>query len=49
MVNLRDSEGRTWNVQIGGNPLSPISIQLDGEKIESGILFFSLTLNLIEL
>ena len=36
MVNLRDSEGRKWNVQIGGNPLSPISIELDGEKIESG-------------
>ena len=42
MINLRDSEGRTWNVQIGGNPLTPISIQLDGEKIESGnIVLFS--------
>ena len=42
MIYLRDSEGRTWNVQIGGNPLSPISIQLDGEKIESGnIVLFS--------
>ena len=42
MVNLRDSEGRKWNVQIGGNPLKPISIELDGEIIESGnISFFS--------
>ena len=42
MVNLRDSEGRNWNVQIGGNPLKPISIELDGEIIESGnISFFS--------
>ena len=35
MVNLRDSEGRKWNVQIGGNPLTPISIDLEGERIES--------------
>ena len=28
MVNLRDSEGRNWNVQVGGNPLKPISIEL---------------------
>lgn len=41
MVNLRDSEGRKWNVQIGGNPLSPISIELDGEKIESGNIIVS--------
>ena len=42
MGNLRDSEGRKWNVQIGGNPLSPISIELEGEKIESAnITIFS--------
>jgi len=41
VVNLRDSEGRKWNVQIGGNPLSPISIELDGEKIESGNIIVS--------
>ena len=34
MVNLRDSEGRNWLIQIGGSPLVPISIELDGEKIE---------------
>ena len=40
MVNLRDSEGRNWNVQVGGNPLKPISIELDGEIIESSNISF---------
>ena len=34
MVNLRDSEGRNWSIQIGGSPLVPISIELEEEKIE---------------
>jgi len=35
MVNLRDSEGRTWVIQMGGDPLVPITIELDGEIIDS--------------
>ena len=34
MVNLRDSEGRNWSIQIGGSPLAPISIELEEEKVE---------------
>jgi len=34
MVDLKDSTGKFWSIQMGGSPLTPLSIELDGEKIE---------------
>ncbi len=34
MVDLLDSSGVVWKIQLSGSPATPISIELDGEQME---------------
>ncbi len=42
MVDLKDSDGSIWKIQLSGSPVVPISIESDGNAIDSSEISISL-------